>query len=221
MSRCDSRELKHNMQSSSAEASASTAFVPISTASRESGVKNTEKLERTCIATVSDGPSPPPPLTFLKCEPFREFLGSEKHTLSCHVHPSENNHEEALIMWTMFAKVSKASRECGWTKVSKAAADETFLKNLQNRVSSKKLPAKAILKVFPAEGEFVENFPRRKTFDIILFPQQAAAVLLRKLLNNSSLQALTGSGVKGNIGIYWHRSQNALEMFLVSAPQEI
>ena len=87
--------------------------------------------------------------------------------------------------------------------------------------SSKKLPAKAILKVFPAEGEFVENFPRRKTFDIILFPQQAAAVLLRKLLNNSSLQALTGSGGKGNIGIYWHRSQNALEMFLVSAPQEI
>ena len=66
------------------------------------------------------------------------------------------------------------------------------------------MPAKAIRKVFPAGGEFVENFPRRKTFDIILFPRQAAAVLLRKLLNNSSLQALTGSGErgKGNIGIY-------------------
>ena len=168
-------------------------------------------------------PSPPPPLTFLKCEAFREFLGSQKHTLSCHVHPSENNHEEALIVWTMFAKVSKTSSQGNMAgqKCPKQLRTKHFSKNLQNRFSSKKLPAKAILKVFPAVGEFVENFPRRKTFDIILFPQQAAAVLLRKLLNNSSLQALTGSGGKGNIGIYWHPSHNALEMFLVSAPQEI
>ena len=32
--------------------------------------------------------------------------------------------------------------------------------------SSKKLPAKAILKVFPAVGEFAENLVRLKTFDI-------------------------------------------------------
>ena len=89
------------------------------------------------------------------------------------------------------------------------AAHKTNLKKVCKPASSKKFPAKAIRKVFPAVGEFVEkNLPRRKTFDIIvrqLFPWQAAAVLLRKLLNNSSLEALTGSGGeggKGSIGIY-------------------
>ena len=94
---------------------------------RESRVESRESGTRKSWSERALPPSPPPPLTFLKCEAFREFLGSQKHTLSCHVHPSENNHEEALIVWTMFAKVSKASRECGWTKVSEAAADETFL----------------------------------------------------------------------------------------------
>ena len=103
---------------------------------RESRAASRESGTRKSWSERALPPSPPPPLTFLKCEAFRKFLGSEKHTLSCHVHPSENNHEEALIMWTMFAKVSKASSQgnaAGQNWQNKQLTKQ-FSKNLQTRI---------------------------------------------------------------------------------------
>ena len=215
-----------NMQSSSAEASvsltaASTAFVPI--------IAVLEKLAGMCTAQCQP-PLPLPDLSLM----FR-FQGISEVTSFQNTPAAAFTWLLMIVTWaplvvrTIF--VSK-SRKCGQTELAEAAR-KRFLKNRQT--SKKNLPpAKAISKVFPAVGEFVENSLCRKTFDIIVRQLFRQGRLQRSCRENfwiihPSKHWLTLVGkekeksefIDTHFPAYHRRSHNALKMFLVSAPQEI
>ena len=91
-----------------------------------------------------------------------------------------------------------------------------------------KLPVEAIRKVFPpaAEGEFVQNFPRRKTFDIIVASASCSGLAEKTselFIRRSTDWLWPREERKGNIGIcrLWFACcglllHNALKMFLLS-----
>ena len=140
------------------------------------------------------------------------------------VHPSDNNHEPALIVrGQCLLKFQRPQVTETWP--DKSVRIQTFLQNFANRPPPPRIfQARQSRKCLQLEVNLLRILPRLKTFDIILFPRQAAAVLPRKLLNNSSPEALTGSGVREEKEISEFIDAGACTMHSKcssSAPQEI
>ena len=216
-----------NMQSSSAEASvsltaASTAFVPI--------IAVLEKLAGMCTAQCQP-PLPLPDLSLM----FR-FQGISEVTSFQNTPAAAFTWLLMIVTWaplvvrTIFAKFQSQENVARQNWQKQLAKDFWKIGKPPKKfaIGQGNLESVSGCRWICWEFSVSENFWHYCA--PVVPSRQAAAVLPRKLLNNSSLEALTDSGGKGKgkIGIYWHtlpcrcrRSHNALKMFLVSAPQEI
>ena len=81
-----------------------------------------------------------------------------------------DNHCPILIIIGPLLGVESQENVAGVDKTALNGAAQNISRKCANAPHPGKLPVEAIRKVFPpaaaAEGEFVQNFPRRKTFDI-------------------------------------------------------